>query len=279
MSAENPSVVERAEAYYDSDDADRFYFHIWGGEDLHIGTYERPDEDIKTASARTVQRMMDRIPEDRSAFIGLDLGAGYGGSARQVARRFDARMVCLNLSQVQNRRNEEVSAREGMEDQVEVIHGNFEELPFEGPAFDLVWSQDAFLHSGRRETIFREIDRVLKPGGELVFTDPMQTEDADPETLRPVLERIHLESLGSVAGYREMARSLGWAEASVDLVPENLAIHYGRVRDELRARRDELRGLVSEAYMDRMDQGLGVWVEAAKRGALTWGILHFRKPA
>ena len=25
------------EKYYDSDDADRFYYHIWGGEDIHIG--------------------------------------------------------------------------------------------------------------------------------------------------------------------------------------------------------------------------------------------------
>jgi ubiquinone/menaquinone biosynthesis C-methylase UbiE len=42
-----------------------------------------------------------------------------------------------------------------------------------------------------------EVDRVLKPGGELVFTDPMQADDCPDGVLQPVLDRIHLESLGS----------------------------------------------------------------------------------
>ena len=46
-----------AEDYYDSDDADRFYFNIWGGEDIHIGLYESSDEAIATASRRTVETM------------------------------------------------------------------------------------------------------------------------------------------------------------------------------------------------------------------------------
>ena len=30
-----------AREYYDSTDADNFYYHVWGGEDLHIGWHER----------------------------------------------------------------------------------------------------------------------------------------------------------------------------------------------------------------------------------------------
>jgi len=30
-------------------------------------------------------------------------------------------------------------------------------------------------------------------------------------------------------------------------------------------------------YVGRMRQGLQHWVDAADRGHLTWGILHFRK--
>ena len=29
-------VVQQAERYYDSSDADEFYFRVWGGEDIHI---------------------------------------------------------------------------------------------------------------------------------------------------------------------------------------------------------------------------------------------------
>jgi glycine/sarcosine/dimethylglycine N-methyltransferase len=77
--SKDPAVV--TEEYYDSADADNFYYNIWGGEDIHIGLYEETP-DIKEASARTVRRMADMIEGlDRKTHV-LDIGAGYGGSAR-----------------------------------------------------------------------------------------------------------------------------------------------------------------------------------------------------
>jgi len=45
-------VVRTARDYYNSGDADRFYFRIWGGEDIHIGLYESRNEDIGDGLAR-----------------------------------------------------------------------------------------------------------------------------------------------------------------------------------------------------------------------------------
>jgi sarcosine/dimethylglycine N-methyltransferase len=49
------------------------------------------------------------------------------------------------------------------------------------------------------------------------------------------------------------------------------------VREDLRARRRELGGRISQAYIDRMIEGLGAWIDAGARGHLAWGILHFGK--
>ncbi|MFB6261723.1 MAG: SAM-dependent methyltransferase, partial [Thiohalorhabdaceae bacterium] len=54
MSEEYSEAVETAREYYNSEDADTFYFTIWGGEDLHIGMYQSEDEPIFDASVRTV---------------------------------------------------------------------------------------------------------------------------------------------------------------------------------------------------------------------------------
>lgn len=40
MSSAYSEVVETARDYYNSPDADNFYFHIWGGEDIHVGLYD-----------------------------------------------------------------------------------------------------------------------------------------------------------------------------------------------------------------------------------------------
>jgi sarcosine/dimethylglycine N-methyltransferase len=123
------------------------------------------------------------------------------------------------------------------------------------------------------------VDRVLKPGGEFIFTDPMQADNCPDGVLQPVLDRIHLDSLGSFAFYRQQANRLGWEELGIfDLTPQ-LITHYTRVREELTRQRNRLAGKVSDEYMFNMLQGLRHWIDAGEKGYLAWGILHFRKPA
>jgi sarcosine/dimethylglycine N-methyltransferase len=163
-----------------------------------------------------------------------------------------------------------------LSERIRVFDASFEEVPCADRQFDVVWSQDSFLHSGARDRVLQEIDRILKPGGEVIFTDPMQADDCPPGVLKPVLDRIHLASLASIGFYRRQAEALGWLECAVLEMTEQLVRHYTRVREELLGRRAELRDAVSDEYIDRMVQGLGHWIEAGEKGYLAWGILHFR---
>ncbi len=277
MSNGYSEIVETARDYYNSEDADNFYFHIWGGEDIHIGLYENRGESIAEASRRTVELMASLArglgPESRV----LDIGSGYGGAARLLASGSGCHVVALNLSEKENARNREMNREQGLNERIEVVDGSFESIPYDDAAFDLVWSQDAILHSGERNQVISEVARVLRPGGEFIFTDPMQADDCPPGVLAPVLERIHLDSLGSVAFYRSAAARHGLTEIEVIGMTDNLVTHYSRVRDELERARDTLGGKVSDGYIDRMIKGLGHWVDAGSKGYLNWGILHFRK--
>jgi sarcosine/dimethylglycine N-methyltransferase len=278
VSAGYSEVVQTARDYYNSDDADNFYFHVWGGEDIHIGLYETEAEDIAAASERTVATMagmLSGLGQDGSV---VDLGAGYGGAARWLARHLGCRVSCVNLSEAQNRRNRELSASAGLGGLIEVHDASFEDIPAPDRSFDCVWSQDSILHSGARARVMDEVDRVLRPGGQLIFTDPMQADDCPPGVLGPVLDRIHLDSLGSFGFYRAQAQRLGWQEIAVLDLTHQLVRHYTRVREVLTANRARLRAHVSDAYIDRMITGLGHWIEAGRRGFLAWGILQFGKP-
>ncbi|MFQ5561106.1 MAG: SAM-dependent methyltransferase, partial [Nitrospinota bacterium] len=62
----------------------------------------------------------------------------------------------------------------------------------------------------------------------------------------------------------------------VDL-SEHLATHYFRVRQELEKRYDGIMQFCDKTYIDRMITGLNHWIEAGRKGYLTWGILHFKK--
>lgn len=272
-------AVAAAREYYNSDDADTFYRKVWGGEDIHIGLYESDIEPIFDASRRTVACMADLLGELRPVHHVLDLGSGYGGSARYLAANFGCRITALNLSEVENERNREITRAHKLDGLIDVVDGSFEEVPAENSTFDIVWSQDAILHSGDRRRVIREAARVLKPGGVLIFTDPMQADDCPSGVLQPILDRIHLDSLGSPGFYREACAASGLVEIGYIDYSEQLPRHYGRVLGETEAREGDLAGDISPDYIEHMKKGLRRWIDGGRSGWLCWGIFRFRKPA
>lgn len=265
-----------AEDYYDSSDADNFYELVWGGEDIHIGLYE-PGLSIFAASRKTVERMAAQVTRLGPHSRVLDLGAGYGGAARYLAAAKGCHVTCLNLSEVQNERNRELNRKQKLDALVELRHGSFEAIPCEDNSYDLVWSQDAFLHSGSKAKVVAEINRVLKPGGELVFTDPMQSDSCPAGVLQAVYDRLSLDSLASPDFYQKSFSALGYKDAAYIELTQQLRTHYATVKASLQSRYEELSAQISTAYLDRMIEGLGHWVVAADQNYLAWGILHFRK--
>jgi sarcosine/dimethylglycine N-methyltransferase len=279
MSKAYSEAVNVARDYYNSENADNFYALIWGGEDIHIGLYTSDDEPITEASARTVKHMAGMLHGLGSQSRVLDIGAGYGGAARYVASTFGCSVVALNLSEKENERDREINAQRGLADRIDVVDGSFENIPAPDASFDVVWSQDAILHSGNRRKVLQEVARVLKPGGLFVFTDPMQSDDCPEGVLQPILDRIHLSSLGSPGFYRRIAAELGLEEQGFENRTDQLTTHYSRVLQETEAREADLARSVNPDYIARMKKGLGHWIDGGRRGYLAWGIFLFRKQA
>ncbi len=272
------SAVTTARDYYDSDDADRFYSAVWGGEDIHIGIYEDDEEDIAVASRRTIERLAGRVKGLGETTSVADLGSGYCGAARFLAAKYRCHVTAINISEVENERAKELNEEAGLSSHIDVLLGSFETINRTPSSFDLVWSQDAILHAGDRARVMKEVARVLKKGGELVFTDPMQADDCDPASLAPILDRIHLESLGSPRFYREAARQARLKEVGFEDLTPQLVTHYSRVLEETVAQESALSDEISKDYLERMREGLRHWIEGGKSGQLVWGIFHFEKP-
>jgi sarcosine/dimethylglycine N-methyltransferase len=76
VTAAATAAVSTARQYYNSDDADSFYYEIWGGEDIHVGLYTGNNDEIRAASERTVATMAaslgERLTSDSRV---IDLGA------------------------------------------------------------------------------------------------------------------------------------------------------------------------------------------------------------
>lgn len=271
---------KKAERYYNSVSADVFYERVWGGgTDIHVGLYETADEPIGAASRRTVKILAERLrPLVPSIARGIDLGAGYGGSARYLASSFGFEMTCLNIAARQNQKNQEAIDREGLRDKVTIRNASFQDIPFESETFDFAWSLDAMDHSPDKCRLLDEVDRILRPGGVFIFTDLMQKPNAPTDKMAPILARIELDSMGSFEFYEQQAKARGWSTITQEDYSSQAAIHYERARGELLRRNAELVHACGKAYVDGQIHGLGHWIQGFKQQFLTWGVLIFRKP-
>lgn len=196
-----------------------------------------------------------------------------------LADRFGCKVTCLNLSETQNALNRTLTAEAGLTELVDVVYGDFENIPEPDGSFDIVWSQDAILHSGNRTRVLDEVSRVLVGDGQFTFTDPMQSDTCPDRVLQPILDRIQLSTLASFGFYRTELTARGFEESRTEELTDQLRMHYWRVGKALQDRYDEAVKMSGQTYVDNMIKGLQHWVDGADRGYLAWGIMDYRLTA
>ena len=146
----------------------------------------------------------------RAADRVLDVCSGMGGPARWIAHRIGCRVTGLDftLSRVEAARR--LTARVGLGQQVDFVHGDATAMPLPSATFDVVMSQEAWLHVPDKPAVIAECARVVKPGGTLAFTDvTLRTPLTDAEEARMAGE-MHAPGIASVERYLELLSANGF---------------------------------------------------------------------
>ena len=101
----------------------------------------------------------------------LDVGSGVGGPARFLAAAHGCRVVGVDLSEPFVDAARYLTERTGQSGQVSFQTGSALELPFDDACFDTVLLQHVAMNIADRARLYREIRRVLKPGGRFATFD------------------------------------------------------------------------------------------------------------
>ncbi|MFR9728373.1 SAM-dependent methyltransferase [Saccharopolyspora sp. MS10] len=142
------------------------------GGSLHLGFWDLDDTGVPLVEAadRLTDMMADRLLL-RPGHRVLDVGCGLGQPAGRIARRTGAHVTGIAISRDQITRATEIAEAEGLSGQVEFQHADAMELPFPDESFDAAIAIESIFHMPDREQVFREVRRVLRPGGRIVLTD------------------------------------------------------------------------------------------------------------
>ena len=120
------------------------------------------------------RRMVSLVP-DKEARI-LDLGCGEGYIMSLLGKNTVGLDVSGEALEIAKRKLGELG-RDG----VELVHGTATKLPFKDAEFDTVVCSEVMEHllESDAERMLDETERVLKPGGMLVFSTPRVPDDID----------------------------------------------------------------------------------------------------
>jgi len=137
----------------------------------HAAGEDFPEEflHISFVTLKQLRRMAGELRLQRGDTL-VDLACGMAGPALWVSREIGAKLIGVDLSHVAVRLASERAQRLGLADRANFKTGSFAATGLDDGSADAVMSEDALQYAPDKSAALREIARILRPGGRLVFT-------------------------------------------------------------------------------------------------------------
>jgi demethylmenaquinone methyltransferase/2-methoxy-6-polyprenyl-1,4-benzoquinol methylase len=215
--------------------------------------YDLLAEALSFGQNRRWRRAMIGSVVDAGPTSVLDVATGTAGVAVQLARRTEARVTGIDITEAMLQRGLATVRREGLRTRIALVSGRAEQLPFADAKFDALTFTYLLRYVADPAATIAELARVVRPGGaiaSLEFHVPHQ----------PVLRgawwlytRVGLPALGALAG-RE------WYRVGRFLGP-SISAHYDRYSD----------GWTIDAWQRAGISDIGIRLMSLGGGVVMWG--------
>jgi SAM-dependent methyltransferase len=200
----------------------------------------------------------------------LDVACGAGGPALRIAATTGCFVVGVDVHEQAVATASSAAGRRELSNRAEFrcVHAN-RPLPFSDSSFDLITCIDGINHLCDRPAVIGDWARLLKPGGRLLFTDPVTL--TGPMTNSEISARSTAgDYLFVPHGYDERVLAQGGLQL---LVLEDVTANMAKVaeaRHTARASRsDALRAIEGNQAFEGQQEFLAVAARVAREGRLS----------
>ncbi|MBZ5680308.1 MAG: class I SAM-dependent methyltransferase [Acidobacteriia bacterium] len=220
-------------------------------------------------TAQDLEQDASRLKLSRASRL-LDLGCGPAGPLAFVVGLAGCRASGVDASANAIAAGRARAATLGPGEVITFQEADLNEpLPFPSASFDVVMSLDVILHLPDRGAVFREVARVLVPGGRFLFTDAgVITGSISDEEMR--LRAVHGPNHFVPPGFNERMLELAGFRLleSADRTLSLLQNARGRLAARL-AHRAELEKIEGSANFERQQRYLETVIGLSDRGAVS----------
>ena len=210
----------------------------------------------------------------------LEIGCGLGGAAIYLAKKFDVRVIGLEIEAPLLDRARTYAAEAGVDNQVEFRLIEPGPLLIDDARIDVVYGCGVFIHMEDKLSMFREVLRVLRPGGVLTGYDWLKSSGPLSEAM---LEWIRLEGLtfymDTLDNYGLFLQDAGFEKVRTtdasNWYAVNAKLEYEQMTGPLH---NQITDLVGDARRDKFFEDWDAMVRVLETGELHNGYFRAHKP-
>jgi len=167
----NNFTITDIENYYDQTEV--HYKMFWKLEEaagLHYGIWDASTHSIGDAILNTNKYLVNMGKINKGHNV-LDAGCGIGGSSIFLAKNIGCKVHGITLSKKQSETAKSLAEKNNVSNLAEFSQANYLETGFNDNSFDIVWAIESFGSASDKSLFFKEMKRILKPGGRILFAD------------------------------------------------------------------------------------------------------------
>ena len=198
--------VEKVARHYN--ESDEFYREVWG-EHVHHGLWETGKESPEAAVVNLTHKVATHADIQPGMKV-CDVGCGYGGTSRQLVSEYGAQVTGLTVSEAQYHY---AIAQTPGQDNPQFRLCPWEDNDFESESFNVVVSIECISHVRDKAEFYRQIYRVLRPGGKAVVIAWLANAEsgrmAQRHLLQPICTEGRLPGMATADEYRQMISDAG----------------------------------------------------------------------
>lgn len=151
----------------------------------------------------------------------LDIGCGGGKALRRLSRQAEnGKLYGIDYSETSVSMAKQENEADVQSGKIHILHGSVSNLPFRDDMFDLVTTVESYYFWPDLAHDFREVCRVIKPGGLFVIVAEMYNHENQSEEDKYIVETLKMHN-NTPEELEKMLLEAGFAEVTTDTNVEN----------------------------------------------------------